>query len=209
MVDYTIAAIPTVYRGVRYRSRLEARWAAFFDQLGWNHTYEPYDLGLWSPDFIIKIAGEYTNAILVEVKPIGEFCADTIDRMISACIERGIFPRGDESNIAGIMLVGTAPRSCAENNIVELGWFTSSRIQEYAAKAVGAAWFMTEDRPVLVADVVHTDGEGYFAVMTDKDGLVVSRPLPHWRGYHDHAMQLWANACNAVQWRPTRDAGDV
>jgi hypothetical protein len=24
-------AIPTIYQGVEYRSRLEARWAAFFD----------------------------------------------------------------------------------------------------------------------------------------------------------------------------------
>jgi len=29
MSGYWIAAIPTVYRGRRYHSRLEARWAAF------------------------------------------------------------------------------------------------------------------------------------------------------------------------------------
>jgi hypothetical protein len=32
-------AIPAVYRGIEYRSRLEARWAAFFDETGWKHTY--------------------------------------------------------------------------------------------------------------------------------------------------------------------------
>jgi hypothetical protein len=37
-------AIPTVYKGVQMRSRLEARWAAFFDELGWPWEYEPVDL---------------------------------------------------------------------------------------------------------------------------------------------------------------------
>jgi hypothetical protein len=31
--------IPTVYRGIEYRSRLEAKWAAFCDRIGWRHTY--------------------------------------------------------------------------------------------------------------------------------------------------------------------------
>jgi hypothetical protein len=37
----TIQAIETVYRGHRFRSRLEARWAVFFDRLGIEWRYEP------------------------------------------------------------------------------------------------------------------------------------------------------------------------
>jgi hypothetical protein len=59
--------IPTVYRGVQYRSRLEARWAAFFDLMGWKYQYEPFDLNGWIPDFIL---GSGTRSILVEIKPI-------------------------------------------------------------------------------------------------------------------------------------------
>ena len=48
-------AIETVYNGYRFRSRLEARWAVFFDTLGIRYEYEKegYDLsGLWYlPDF--------------------------------------------------------------------------------------------------------------------------------------------------------------
>lgn len=63
----TISAIPTTYRAVRYRSRLEARWAAFFDEIGWRHEYEPLDLAGWIPDFALQFpAGE----LLVEVKPV-------------------------------------------------------------------------------------------------------------------------------------------
>jgi hypothetical protein len=36
-----IAAIPTEYRGVRFRSTLEANWAATFDSLDWHWSYEP------------------------------------------------------------------------------------------------------------------------------------------------------------------------
>ena len=62
---YTIPAKPTKYKGRLYRSRLEARWAAFFDLLQWDYEYEPFDLNGWSPDFIIKGNIE----VLVEVKP--------------------------------------------------------------------------------------------------------------------------------------------
>lgn len=36
-----IKAIETHYKGYRFRSRLEARWAVFFDALGWEYQYEP------------------------------------------------------------------------------------------------------------------------------------------------------------------------
>ncbi|MFD9950557.1 hypothetical protein [Nonomuraea sp. NPDC059022] len=37
----TIQAIDTTYKGCRFRSRLEARWAVFFDTLGIRWEYEP------------------------------------------------------------------------------------------------------------------------------------------------------------------------
>lgn len=52
-----IKAIETVYSGYRFRSRLEARWAVFFDAIGVEYHYEPegFDLqGTWYlPDFYI------------------------------------------------------------------------------------------------------------------------------------------------------------
>ena len=36
--------IATKIRGVRFRSRLEARWASVFTALGWKWEYEPFDL---------------------------------------------------------------------------------------------------------------------------------------------------------------------
>jgi hypothetical protein len=62
-MEYTIKAIPTTYKGVKFRSRLEARWAVMFDKLGWHWRYEPLDLDGWIPDFIIN------DVLPVEVKP--------------------------------------------------------------------------------------------------------------------------------------------
>jgi hypothetical protein len=60
-------AIPTTYRGVNMRSRLEARWAHLFDQFGWNWYYEPIDLAGWIPDFVLD--GHGYKPLLVDVKP--------------------------------------------------------------------------------------------------------------------------------------------
>ena len=59
------AAIPTLYRGLLFRSRLEAQWAHFFDDLDWPWEYEPFDLNGYIPDFVLK----FHEPLLVEVKP--------------------------------------------------------------------------------------------------------------------------------------------
>jgi hypothetical protein len=73
-MKYTIKAHPTLYAGVMFRSRLEARWAAFFDLLGWEWKYEPVDLDGWTPDFYLKFPCSHSECngchdLYVEVKP--------------------------------------------------------------------------------------------------------------------------------------------
>ena len=73
----TIAAIPTKYNGVTFRSRLEARWAVFFDNLNieWQYEREGYQLqdGTWYvPDFWLPGVHYRENGqpgIWVEIKP--------------------------------------------------------------------------------------------------------------------------------------------
>lgn len=64
-----IKAIETRYKGCRFRSRLEARWAVFFDTLGvkWEYEKEGYDLGAagrYLPDFWLP-----NEQVWVEIKP--------------------------------------------------------------------------------------------------------------------------------------------
>ncbi len=53
----TIKPIETVYKGYRFRSRLEARWAVFFDaaRIKWEYEPEGYDCGgiKYLPDFYL------------------------------------------------------------------------------------------------------------------------------------------------------------
>lgn len=57
--DWPIKAIQTRYAGCRFRSRIEARWAVFFDYLGIGWEYEPqgFDLpsGPYLPDFVLDL----------------------------------------------------------------------------------------------------------------------------------------------------------
>lgn len=64
-----VRAITTRYKGYAFRSRLEARWAVFFDHLNIRWDYEPegFELGnglRYLPDFWLPDIG-----IWVEVKP--------------------------------------------------------------------------------------------------------------------------------------------
>lgn len=63
-----IRAIETAYKGYRFRSRLEARWAVFFDTMGWEYEYEPegflLESGMYLPDFFVLSLDMW-----VEVKP--------------------------------------------------------------------------------------------------------------------------------------------
>lgn len=65
---YEVKAIPTTYNGVTFKSRLEARWAVFFDTLRieWLYEYEGYQLpsGWYVPDFWLS---EFK--MWVEIKP--------------------------------------------------------------------------------------------------------------------------------------------
>ena len=64
-----IKTIPTTYNNIKFRSRLEARWAVFFDQLGIKYLYEYEGFELenkewYLPDFYLPEYGIYC-----EVKP--------------------------------------------------------------------------------------------------------------------------------------------
>jgi len=117
-MEYKIKPKPTKYNGVQFRSRLEAKWAAFFDILKWPWLYEPVDLGEWSPDFIISGAA----TLLVEVKPILQFHEETAGK-----VERGVGVWGKMHVGEWVdgLLLGIGPRyddPCGPS----IGWLTES-----------------------------------------------------------------------------------
>lgn len=58
-LDKFPSAIPTVYAGIKLKSRLEAQCAYLLDILGWNWAYEPQSYMLrngvaYTPDFVVR-----------------------------------------------------------------------------------------------------------------------------------------------------------
>lgn len=105
-----IQAIETVYNGYRFRSRLEARWAVFFDAAGIKYQYEPEgftvdlnygngdsDIINYLPDFYLPDFGCY-----VEVKPSKDRLFED-ERKLNAMIDFG-GPMAD-----GLLILGQIP----------------------------------------------------------------------------------------------------
>lgn len=87
-------AIETHYAGCRFRSRLEARWAVFFDTLGveWQYELEGFetDAGPYLPDFWLPEFHKW-----VEVKPDGRpLTQSERDRMGSFGHDRHLHEQG-------------------------------------------------------------------------------------------------------------------
>lgn len=68
--------IETNYNGILFRSRLEARWAMFFDLLHirWNYEPEGFTNGndSYLPDFVlynVSLRGRDNNPLYIEIKP--------------------------------------------------------------------------------------------------------------------------------------------
>lgn len=77
-----IKAIETEYKNYRFRSRLEARWAVFFDKIGikWEYEKEGFDLGKsgkYLPDFWFPDFGAWC-----EVKPQPLECDNSLNKAL-------------------------------------------------------------------------------------------------------------------------------
>jgi hypothetical protein len=104
MKSKRIRAITTRYKGFAFRSRLEARWAVYFDHMGIRWEYEPegFELGnglrylpdFWLPDF----------KLWVEIKPTApddvgiEKATRLAENHFAVLILCGM-PRADESGV--------------------------------------------------------------------------------------------------------------
>ncbi len=102
---------PTLYKGIRMRSRLEADYAAWLDRMNRTWEYEPECFaaqdGQWLPDFRVAQGRTDSGAHLVELKPAqildlkrGEDLEDVINR-VDALIRkmRPAFESEPESSI--------------------------------------------------------------------------------------------------------------
>lgn len=178
-------AITTLYRDIEYRSRLEARWAAFFDRIGWEHTYEPFDGDGYIPDFIVH--GD--RPLLVEIKPASQLLEyqAPIDKMT-----RGLADHWQHD----LLILGLTP----------LPRLTSEAWPQFPVMGLlgeigyeGDWWFAS----ACWHTCANCRGDSLF----HEYGLYAGRPCGCYAG--DHYLrdpsrtwleQMWADACNRVKW---------
>lgn len=214
---------PTRYNGRQYRSRLEARWAAFFDQLGWPFEYEPYDLGSWSPDFLLRGA---SRPILVEVKPIVAPDLAVCQKMADAA---------NATDFTGeLLLLGVSPdiehldwpHVSSWLGWLEDGpdpWFDCDATEEDRRRQEDGERIIRELQGTLEAVAPYRYQaqrfEPCWSVLAPGDRIDFCHPINAfmgrmtgaWDGDHHvderaarMAKPLWEAACNAVQWHARR-----
>jgi len=185
-----VSAKPTTYAGVNFRSRLEARWAAFFDALGWPYEYEPFDVGGYIPDFVLL--GE--RPVVVEVKP-----AVSVEEMglYSEKIERGLAGKWD----GDYLVVGVTPL------------FKSAYWEGFCVGLLSEWWPDYDQGSWVPGEGVwhrcRCGGCGDFAFHHEIHSYA-GRPCGHYDGdgylgriTRDEIASRWAHARNEVQWKAT------
>lgn len=205
-LTYNIPAIETKYRGMLFRSRLEARWAAFFDRAGWHWEYEPFDLHGWVPDFAIRApSGPARKPVLVEVKPILEMHGPTIER-----IERAISASGLDYEA---LLLGSSIVTDDAQRFAYVGWLGEHDLDDNGA-SVGVLNFapaLLVDHSSLrdweesarrcgsmTLDFYHEDGFFGCRMSGFYDGNTVESHLAE----YDDVQEYWGRAHAATQYRP-------
>lgn len=175
---YQSKAIATAYSHVTFKSRLEARWAAFFDLMGWQWTYEPYDLDAWIPDFQVGKVGN-----LAEVKPL---VVDEEWQSVTQQIERALI------NVARkprVLLLGVSPFDYIDD-CVAIGWVLEWYEPDWLMDvAVGGKWCTgpTGCHAHAYDWTCMIEGEHYGGAILSGDGAVV--------------WDNWRKASNVTQWR--------
>lgn len=167
--------IPTKFAGVQFRSRLEARWASFFTKLGWDWSYEPYDLNGYVPDFLLHMRTD----VLVEVKPFTRFD----DGVIAAAHEKIA-----GSGWAGGAIVVGARLHDAEDGFIA-GDFSFGPAENGYEGFV--TWCCDCNRPTLTTD-------------SDQSCWLCGDAHCYWNGdigRRKRVFGAWVEAGNEVQWR--------
>lgn len=190
--------IQTTYASTRFRSRLEATWAAFFDRLKWRWEYEPIDLEGYIPDFVVTFPA---GPLLVEVKP--DFYRHELKRHV-AKIQQTSWDKE-------VLIVGTHPSPPVDHRLWRLDWdaaalglmrdlrFGHSHDDRGFAGKDGA-WgpgVLNYCGACESWSLFHHDGMWNCRVHGCVDGTRYINAVPP-----TISSKLWRQAQNMVQWRP-------
>lgn len=198
--------IPTTYNSVNYRSRLEAKWAAFFDLLGWQHQYEPCDFDGWMPDFLIT--GELP--VYVEVKPYSQYgeWEEVMNKIDKSGCESDVL-------LCGITGVFAPPYY---ENFSSIGILGEGAGQKHLGFSICGVWDSESVNTAGIIGFCHSEGyygdritgaynggsRGRFGkqetAVTFRNSNIGVQPI------RKTLCDYWAQACNAVQYVPKKSS---
>lgn len=135
-----IKPIETVYNGYKFRSRLEARWAVFFDAMGIRYEYEHEGFEI-----------EFGNGEIIRYLPDFWFPEYRLFGEVKGIDCRGQLPRDDAEKMSwmidfngpcanGIILLGNIP---APENAETMDW----AIWKYTGKGIGYGYAIGDTPP--------------------------------------------------------------
>jgi hypothetical protein len=180
-------AIPTVYAGVQFRSRLEARWAAFFDLLRWPWDYEPIDLEGYIPDFLIRAREPF----IVEVKGRSEEISGARRKIMRSGWEGDALIVTDHLPTEGS---GPPRLGAVAGGPCRLVWCVSCK--NLRGDEPRPSWWEGEYVGGAALGLIEcSGGNGECLLCGEKPDF------PSWWG-----VMLWREAGNRVQWRSPRGA---
>jgi hypothetical protein len=173
-----IQPIQTKYNGYYFRSRLEARWAVFFDQLGIEYEYELEGFRLPSglaylPDFYLPTIGAF-----IEIKPFDHFSYSDLKKMLEFALE---------GNKQLLLIIGTP----GKESMQLINRRSCAPIDEYEAEYGGE---INEDEIVaVVLESLRTWGKVSFgSTPFDNAWTLIFKELPPYEEYHLSAASLKA-----------------
>lgn len=213
MTVTTRSGIPTTYRSGRFRSRLEARWANFFDLVGWSWVYEPIDCDGYIPDFLIQgprpffvevgpciVAADYDEKAEKPDVAVRELGHDLLVVGVSPVAPVSVEGPGSIAvGLLGEYISGHAPQNCPDLWLTEdLGSSTPCDHGPIYSWAAGI-WAWCFDRWAMAYRAPHL---AVFHAIQDYQ----HRPCADGREQaldNRHLLEdLWARAGAKTQWRP-------
>ena len=185
----TITAIPTTYKSIEFRSRLEAKWAVMFDHLGWTWEYEPIDFNGYIPDFYIDFG---RRSYFVEIKP-----AMTTAELYPA-LDKARSALGRERSEDILVLGGSPGRydQCATTDSV---WLLTAIMTSYCFEPVSDPYLAVCPTCHHVVLLTYEGLWGFpCCPVPDGDNKHARHELPIPRGLIE---SYWATATNTIKYR--------
>lgn len=188
-------AVPTLYDGIQFRSRLEAKWYAFLKLVGIGVLYEGLDFAGWFPDFVMPLGQDGRRQALMEIKPFNtweEFRNKGAYRKAINALQKD-----DDDNISYVVWLGLSPQPSSafinnhEVKVGQLGWVTVPHNDLwFEGIMTSPAYLVVRDEPSPPSIMWPLFGS---ADLQLPDGFLVPS--------FDQLMKLWNEATNINQWK--------